>query len=56
VRAASIAGRILPLPLYPDQLARLRSPKEPPTPEAERELGFRIRSLDEGLTRVAPHG
>ena len=49
VRAASIAARKLPLPLYPDQLARLRSPKEPPTPEAERELGFRIRGLGEGL-------
>ena len=43
-------GRVLPLPIYPDQLARLRAADKPePSPEAERELGFRTRPLDEGL-------
>lgn len=41
VEVAGVASRWLPLPLYPDQLARLRSPKEAPTPVAESVLGFR---------------
>jgi NADH dehydrogenase len=49
VRAASLAARILPLPLYPDQLARLRAPRPPASPEAESDLGFRPRSFEEGL-------
>ena len=32
VRALSLAARVAPLPLYPDQLARLRAPKPPPSP------------------------
>jgi dihydroflavonol-4-reductase len=43
-------GRVLPLPVYPDQLARLRATDKPnPSPEAERELGFQTRPLPEGL-------
>ena len=49
VRLAGTASRWLPLPLYPDQLARLRSPKGSPSPEAESELSFRARPLREGL-------
>jgi nucleoside-diphosphate-sugar epimerase len=43
-------GRVLPLPVYPDQLARLRAADKPQvSPDAERDLGFRTRPLDEGL-------
>lgn len=49
VRAASLAARVLPLPLYPDQLDRLRAPRPPGSPEAEADLGFRPRSFQEGL-------
>ena len=46
---AGILGRVLPLPVYPDQLARLRSEKPARSPEAEADLGFRPRGLEEGL-------
>ena len=50
VAAAGQLGRVLPLPIYPDQLARLRAPDKPEvSPEAESELGFRTRPLAEGL-------
>jgi nucleoside-diphosphate-sugar epimerase len=49
IRAAGLAARMLPLPLYPDQLRRLKAPKQPPTPDAERDLGFHVRPLSEGL-------
>ena len=49
VSAAAVAAHVLPLPLYPDQPARLRAPKPPPSPEAGDDLGFRSRPLDEGL-------
>jgi NADH dehydrogenase len=49
VRALSLAARVAPLPLYPDQLARLRAPKPPPTPEAGPDLGFAPRPLRDGL-------
>jgi nucleoside-diphosphate-sugar epimerase len=52
VRLAGLAGRLLPLPIYPDQLARLRSEKPPGSPEAMDELGFAPRPLDEGLLGV----
>jgi nucleoside-diphosphate-sugar epimerase len=52
VHLASIAARVLPLPLYPDQLARLRAAKPAPTPEAREDLGFRPRPLDDGLSDV----
>jgi nucleoside-diphosphate-sugar epimerase len=47
------AGRLLPIGVYPDQLARLRAPKPPASPEAEAHLAFRPRSLREGLLQVS---
>jgi NADH dehydrogenase len=49
VRIAGLVAQVLPLPLYPDQLARLKAPKPAVSPEAQRELGFSYRSLKEGL-------
>jgi nucleoside-diphosphate-sugar epimerase len=49
VAALSALARFAPLPLYPDQLARLRSPKPRGSDEAARDLGFRPRPLEEGL-------
>lgn len=52
VRAVAVLGRlgrVLPLPVYPDQLERLRASKPRPTPEAWVELGVRPRSLSTGL-------
>jgi nucleoside-diphosphate-sugar epimerase len=52
VAALGLLGRVLPLPIYPDQLARLRAEKPQVSPEAERELGFRARPLAEGLASL----
>jgi len=49
VRLLGALGRIAPVPVYPDQLRRLRAEKPPPSREAHRELGFEPRSLEEGL-------
>jgi NADH dehydrogenase len=50
VAVLAALGRVLPLPVYPDQLARLRAADKPEvSPEAERELGFHTRPLPEGL-------
>jgi NADH dehydrogenase len=50
VAALGQLGRVLPLPIYPDQLARLRAADKPEvSPEAEGDLGFETRTLDEGL-------
>jgi NADH dehydrogenase len=49
VRAFGIAARFAPLPLYPDQLARLRTPKPPPSAEAGPDLGVAPRTLRDGL-------
>jgi nucleoside-diphosphate-sugar epimerase len=54
VRAASEAARILPLPLYPDQLARLAAPKPTASPEASTDLGFVPRPLATGLHHHRP--
>ena len=43
VLAASVAARIVPLPLYPDQLARLRAPKSEPDDRSGEDLGFAPR-------------
>ena len=57
VRLAGLAARLAPLPLYPDQLARLRSEKPSASPEARDDLGFAPRPLDEGLLSVGTqHG
>jgi nucleoside-diphosphate-sugar epimerase len=49
VALAARASSVVPLPLVPDQPARLSAPKERPSPDAEAELGFRVRPLAEGL-------
>ena len=56
IAGLSLAARIVPLPIYPDQLARLRSEKPPPSPEAAAELGFRPRSLADGLRTLSGGG
>lgn len=53
VATAALASRVLPLPLYPDQLERLRSDKPVASAEAARELGFAPRALRDGLGRLA---
>lgn len=52
VRVAGVAAKVLPLPLYPDQLARLRAAKPAPSPEAREDLGFTPRPLERGLSDV----
>jgi nucleoside-diphosphate-sugar epimerase len=49
VRLAAGLSRVLPLPLYPDQLSRLRASKSPPSHDALIDLRFRPRALAEGL-------
>lgn len=49
LQVACRAARVLPLPLFPDQLARLRSPKDPASPDAAHDLGFRPGSLEARL-------
>lgn len=53
VRLLAAAGRFLPIPVYPDQVARLTAPRPPVTPEAFDDLGFTSRSLPEGLEALA---
>jgi 2-alkyl-3-oxoalkanoate reductase len=53
VRLLVAAGRVLPLPVYPDQLARLRAAKPAPSPEAADDLGFAPQSLRDGLAALA---
>jgi nucleoside-diphosphate-sugar epimerase len=48
-RALAVAGRIAPVPVYPDQLVRLKAAKPPLSPEAGLDLGFAPRSLEVGL-------
>ncbi len=45
-------ARIAPLPLYPDQVRRLRAAKEPGSTDAKSDLGFAARSLAECLRGV----
>lgn len=52
VATLGLLGRVLPLPIYPDQLARLRADKPQVSPEAEQELGFHTRPLAEGLASL----
>jgi NADH dehydrogenase len=53
LRALSLAAHVAPLPLVPDQLARLDAPKPPRSPEAEADLGFAPRPLAERLAQLA---
>lgn len=45
--------RVVPLPMYPDQLARLLAPKPTDAGAAVRDLGFAPRSLDAALSALA---
>lgn len=47
-----VSQSILPLPMYPDQIARLRSRKPAASPVAESDLLFRPRSLQAGLAEI----
>jgi nucleoside-diphosphate-sugar epimerase len=42
-------GRLPGVPVYPDQVTRLRAKKPSPSPEASAHLGFAPRSLSQGL-------
>ncbi len=53
VRVLSRISRVAPLPLYPDQLARLQAPKPAPSPEARDELGFVATPLADALSALA---
>jgi nucleoside-diphosphate-sugar epimerase len=48
VRVAARAARVLPLPLFPDQLDRLRAPRPPASPDVEQDLGIRPRPFLQG--------
>jgi nucleoside-diphosphate-sugar epimerase len=52
VRVAAAAARFAPLPLTPDQPARLRAPKSRPPEMPPAELSVTVRPLDEGLRSV----
>jgi len=49
VRVGAAVARVVPLPIYPDQLARLRAPKPHGSQEANEKLGFAPRDLLAGL-------
>jgi nucleoside-diphosphate-sugar epimerase len=49
VRLLATLSRFLPIPVYPDQLARLLAPKPEPSPDALQDLGFSPRSVRVGL-------
>ena len=49
VAAAAAASRVVPLPIYPDQLRRLRAPKALTSADATADLGFVPRALEEAL-------
>jgi nucleoside-diphosphate-sugar epimerase len=52
LRLVSHVARVVALPLYPDQLDRLRAPKPPGSPEARVDLGFAPCALADGLRRL----
>ncbi len=56
VRVLSWISRLAPLPIYPDQLARLQAPKPAPSPEANDELGFAPTPLAQALGALAGPG
>jgi NADH dehydrogenase len=53
VSAASLLARFVPLPIYPDQVTRLKSAKPTRTVGADAELGFAYRGLTVGLRTLA---
>jgi len=52
VRVLGALGRVAPLPIYPDQLARLRARKPAGSADAGPDLGFAPRSLEQGLATM----
>jgi nucleoside-diphosphate-sugar epimerase len=54
--ALATAARIFPLPVYPDQVARLRSAKPAACSEAEGDLQFQPRSVQAGLAEIVACG
>ena len=56
VRIVARAARVLPLPLFPDQLDRLLAPRPPASPEVEGELGIHPRAFPEGITLAERRG
>jgi nucleoside-diphosphate-sugar epimerase len=53
VRGVGVASRVIPLPIYPDQYARLTATKPPASPAADADLGFRPRGLDDAIRSLA---
>lgn len=53
IRGLAWAARLVPLPLYPDQYARLSAEKPPASPEAAIDLGFSPRPLDDAIRALA---
>lgn len=53
VRAAARLGRLPGVPVYPDQVERLRATKPPTSPEAAADLGFAPRPLRRGLEELS---
>jgi nucleoside-diphosphate-sugar epimerase len=53
VSAAAVGSRILPLPIFPDQVARLRAPKPGISPEVCEHLGFEPQALEAHLAVLA---
>jgi nucleoside-diphosphate-sugar epimerase len=49
LRLVAAIGRFSPLPVFPDQVDRLRVPKPRPAEDASSELSFAVRALDDGL-------
>jgi hypothetical protein len=49
VSVLGAASRVIPLPLYPDQLARLESPKALGGGDAREDLGFTARAIELAL-------
>jgi nucleoside-diphosphate-sugar epimerase len=53
VAGLALLGHVLPVPVYPDQLKRLRSAKPPPSSGARAELGFDPPALASALAEAA---
>jgi nucleoside-diphosphate-sugar epimerase len=56
VAAGTALARFVPLPLYPDQLARLESRKPVSAGDAATDLGFQTRPLDSALREMVKTG
>lgn len=56
IRVACALSRVIPLPVYPDQLSRLMVAKPEPSHDASKELGFTPRALESGLESAFRRG